>query len=334
MTITRPTRLAAVAVFAVTMTVSLSAQSLLFSKLETWPGLATSAAGTPAAWNFGQVAGVATTANGYILVLHRGAQPIMLFDAGGRFVRAWGDGLFSHGKVGGIGAADRQPGESGYTAVYGPAGCYNCGAHAIRVDPDGNIWVVDAPGHVVYKMDFQGRVLMELGSKGVAGQSPNTFNLPTDVGFGIDGAVYVSDGYGNARVVKYSPDGHYLLEWGGRGTGPGKFGLPHNLVVDAQDRVYVTDRDNQRVEVFDADGQFLSEWPTLGGNSALFLTVDQHIWTGGVLRTLDGDPVATLPDGDGGHGMTVTGDDEVFVAQLDGRVQKFVTREVAEEGER
>ena len=303
-----------------------SAQIPLYTEMDGWPDPATSAAGTPALWNFGQVSGVATTANGYILVLHRGASPIMLFDAGGRFVRAWGDGLFSNGKVGGISPADRVPGRSGYTAVYGAAGCHACGAHSIRVDPDGNIWVVDAPGHVVYKMNPQGRVLMELGSKGVAGISRNAFNLPTDVGFAPNGDVYVSDGYGNARVVKYTADGQYLLQWGSRGTGPGEFGLPHNLVVDDEGRVYVTDRDNQRVQVFSAAGEFLSEWADIGGNSALFVTMseDQQIWTGGTLRNLAGEAVATLPGGNGGHGMTVSGTGEVFVAQLSGRVQKFV----------
>jgi len=301
-----------------------SAQSGEYGEISGWPEAPTSVAGTPAAWNFGQVSGVATSANGYVLVLHRGAQSIMLFDAAGRFVRAWGDGLFSHGKVVGIAPEDREPGQSGYTAVYGPAGCYACGAHAIRVDPEGNLWVVDAPGHVVYKMDFQGRVLMELGTRGVAGMSENTFNLPTDVAFGADGVVYVSDGYGNARVVKYDAHGRYMLEWGSRGSGPGEFGLPHNLVVDAEGRVYVTDRDNQRVEVFTADGEFLAEWPDIGGNSALFLTSDQHVWTGGTLRTLDGEAIGTLSGGNGGHGMTVTGEGEVFVAQLSGRVQKFV----------
>ena len=302
-------------------------QTAEYTEAEGWPDAPVSAAGTPAAWNFGQVSGVATTANGYVLMLHRGAQPLMLFDPGGRFVRAWGDGLFENGKVAGIAPADREPGQSGYTAVYGAAGCHNCGAHAVRVDPDGDIWVVDASGHVVYKMDFQGRVLMELGAKGVAGRSRNTFNLPTDVAFGPDGSIYVSDGYGNARVVKYSADGEYLLEWGSRGTGPGEFGLPHNLQVDAEGRVYVTDRDNRRVQVFDADGGFLAEWPEIGGNSALFMTEDQHLWTGGTLRSLDGEAVATLPGGNGGHGMTVTEDGEVFVAQLGGRVQKFLGAE-------
>ena len=300
------------------------AQTVKHTEVEGWPDPAVSAAGPPAAWNFGQVAGVATSANGYILVLHRGANPIMLFDATGRFVRAWGDGLFSNGKVSGIPPGDRQPGQSGYTAVYGAAGCHACGAHAIRVDPDGNIWVVDAPGHVIYKMDATGRVLMELGSKGISGVSRTTFNLPTDVAFGPTGEIYVSDGYGNARVMKFDADGQYVLQWGSRGTGPGEFGLPHNLAVDATGRVYVTDRDNQRVQVFSADGEFLSEWRDIGGNSALFMTSDQQLWTGGTLRNLEGRVVTTLPDGNGGHGMTQTLDGEVFVAQLAGRVQKFI----------
>ena len=315
-----------VLVFVVAHGPSASGQVAEYTEVTAWPSPATSAAGTPAAWNFGQVSGVATSANGYIVVLHRGAQPIMLFDSGGRFVRAWGDGLFSNGKVGGISPADRVPGRSGYTAVYGAAGCHACGAHSIRVDPDGNIWVVDAPGHVVYKMNPQGRVLMELGSKGATGMSRNTFNLPTDVGFAPNGDVYVSDGYGNARVVKYTADGQYLLEWGSRGTGPGEFGLPHNLVVADEGHVYVTDQDNQRVQVFSAAREFLSEWADIGANSALFMTMseDQQIWTGGTLRNLAGEAVATLPGGNGGHGMTVSGTGEVFVAQLSGRVQKFV----------
>ena len=301
-----------------------SGQIVAYTEAPAWPSPATSAAGTPASWNFGQVSGVATGADGNILVLHRGAHPIMLFDSAGRFVRAWGDGLFSDGKVGGIAPADRVAGESSYTAVYGPAGCHACGAHSVRVDPAGNIWVVDAPGHVVYKMDPQGRLLMELGAKGVAGMSRNTFNLPTDVGFAPNGDVYVSDGYGNARIVKYSAEGRYLLEWGTRGTGPGEFGLPHNVVVDAEGRVYVTDRDNQRVQVFTPDGEFLREWADIGGVSALFMTDQQRLWTGGTLRSLDGEAVATLPGGNGGHGMTVSDAGAVFVAQLGGRVQKFV----------
>jgi hypothetical protein len=185
---------------------------------------------------------------------------------------------------------------------------------------------------VIYKLtapgarDFAARheVILQLGTHGVSGADATHFNLPTDVAFSPNGDIYVSDGYGNARVVKYSAQGKYLLEWGKRGTGPGEFGLPHNLVVDRQGRVYVTDRDNQRIQVFDAQGKFLDEWKNVGGISTLFLTKDQQIWTGGVLRDLKGEVLAKLPGEPGGHGTTVSESGEVFIAQLTRVVQKFV----------
>ena len=290
-----------------------------------WPQQATSVAGTPAGpWNLGQVAAVATTAEGNILVFHRGAEPIMEFNRDGKFIRSWGNDTISEGKVTRIAPADRQPGWSGYTAVYGPPGCYSCGAHSVRVDPEGNIWIVDATAHIVYKTNQKGEVILQLGTKGVSGGGAKNFNLPTDVAFAPNGDIYVSDGYGSARVVKYSSKGKYLLNWGTRGTGPGEFGLPHNLVVDAQGKVYVTDRDNQRVQVFDFSGKFLDQWTDTGGVSTLFMTKDQHIWTGGVLRNLKGEVVARLPGDPGGHGTTVTEAGDVFIAQLSGVVQKFV----------
>jgi DNA-binding beta-propeller fold protein YncE len=192
------------------------------------------------------------------------------------------------------------------------------------VDAAGNIWAVDATGHVVYKMDPQGKVLMRLGRHGVSGMARDTFNLPTDVAFAPNGDLYVSDGYGNPRVVKYSRDGKYLLEWGKRGTGPGEFGLPHNLVVDARGRVYVTDRDNQRIQIFDSTGKFLNQWTNTGGISSLFMTKDQHIWAGGVLRDLEGKVLGALPGNPGGHGAAVSDSGDVYIAQLSGIVQKFI----------
>jgi len=291
-----------------------------------WPVPPTSAAGVPGDWNFIQVASVAISARGTVLVLHRGAHPIMEFDARGALLRTWGDGLFSEGKVAAIPQAHWTADKSHYSAVYGPAGCASCGAHSIRVDPQGNIWIVDAPGHVVYKMNAEGnKELMRLGTKGTSGTGQNTFNLPTDVAFAPNGDLYVTDGYGSARVVKFSRDGKYLLQWGKRGKGRGEFGLPHNVVTDAQGRVYVTDRDNQRVEVFDANGTFLTEWTGTGGVSGLFMTRDQKIWTGGVLRDLDGHVVGRLsgPGTAGAHGVTASDAGDVYLAQLSGVVQKF-----------
>jgi DNA-binding beta-propeller fold protein YncE len=294
-------------------------------RLVEWPTLPNSAAGVPAGpWNFIQVASVAVTARGSILLLHRGAHPIMEFESNGTFLRSWGDVMFSEGKVGAIPEANWTADRSHYSAVYGPAGCTACGAHSVRVDPQGNVWVIDAPGHIVYKMSPDGKEIMRLGTKGVSGTGPNSFNLPTDVAFAANGDVYVSDGYGSARVVKYSRGGKYLLQWGKRGKGPGEFGLPHNLVADAQGRVYVTDRDNQRIQVFDASGNFLSQWMGTGGVSGLALTKDQRIWTGVILRDLDGRVLGRLPGATGGHGVAVTDSGDVYIAQLSGVVQKFV----------
>ena len=98
------------------------------------------------------------------------------------------------------------------------------------------------------------------------------------------------------------------------------------MVVDAQGRVYVTDRDNQRIQVFDSNGKFLDQWKEVGAVSTLFITKDQHIWTGGVLRNLNGEVVARLPGNTGGHGTTVTASGDVYISQLSGIVQKFVKR--------
>jgi DNA-binding beta-propeller fold protein YncE len=297
---------------------------LLPYKLVEWPKPPTSAAGVPGAWNFIQVASVAATSQGRLLVLHRGAHPVMEFESDGAFVRSWGDAMFSEGKVAAIPEVHWTADKSHYSAVYGPAGCTSCGAHSVRVDPQGNIWVVDAPGHVVYKLNPDRKEIMRLGTKGVSGADARHFNLPTDVAFGPNGDVYVTDGYGSARVVKYTRDGTYVLQWGRRGKGPGEFGLPHNLVVDRQGRVYVTDRDNQRIEVFDSEGKFLSQWPGTGGVSGLAITNDQRIWTGGTLRDLDGHVLGQLPGNPGGHGVAVAESGDVYIAQLSGVVQKFV----------
>src|SRR5262245_15882702 len=163
------------------------------NKLVEWPTPPTSAAGVPSAWNFIQVASVAISPRGTILVFHRGAHPLMEFESGGKYLRSWGDGMFSEGKVAAIPEAHWTADKSHYSAVYGPAGCASCGVHSVRVDPQGNIWVVDAPGHVIYKMSPEWKELMRLGTKGVSGSGPNNFNLPTDVAFAPGGEIYVTD---------------------------------------------------------------------------------------------------------------------------------------------
>jgi DNA-binding beta-propeller fold protein YncE len=303
-----------------------SAPELAYQAEAAWPLPPTTAAGAPGLWNFIQVSGVAVNSAGDLLVLHRGAYPILQFKSDGRLVRAFGDGLFSEGKVGGIAPEHQVKGRSTYTAVYGAAGCTACGAHSIRLDPQGSIWVVDAPAHVIYKLSQDGQIVMQLGTKGVSGTGHNTFNLPTDIAFAPNGDLYVSDGYGSQRVVRFTRDGEYVTEWGSWGSGPGQFYLPHNLAIDAQGRVYVTDRENRRIEVFDGNGKFLKEWSTEARVSGLFLTKDQHLWAGDALYDLDGKLLGRLPGAPGGHGVVVTASGDVYLAQLNGTVQKFLKK--------
>ena len=293
-------------------------------KFVEWPAPPKSAAGFSAPWNFIQVSSVAISPRGNVLVLHRGAHPLLEFDTSGALIKSW-DGLtISEGKVAAIPKANWAPDRSRYSAVYGPAGCTACGAHSVRVDPQGNIWVVDATSHVIYKLNGEGKEIMRLGTKGTSGASRTTFNLPTDVAFAPNGDLYVTDGYGGARVVKFSRDGKYLTEWGKRGAGPGEFELPHNVVVDSKGLVYVTDRENQRIQIFDANGKFLREWTGTGGVSGLAMTGDGRIVTGSVVRDLNGTVVAKLPDAPAAHGAAVDAAGNIYLAQLTGIVQKFV----------
>ena len=305
---------------------SAPAAPMLPYKLVEWPMPPTSAAGFAAPWNLIQASSVAITAKGNVLVLHRGAHPILEFTPDGKLIRSWGDGLFSEGKVAAIPKMNWSPERSRYSAVYGAAGCASCGAHSVRVDPQGNIWVVDAAGHVIYKLNPEGKEIMRLGTKGTSGTSSTTFTLPTDIAFAPSGDLYVTDGYGSARVVKFTRDGKYILQWGTRGAGPGQFELPHNLVIDTQGRVYVSDRENQRIEVFDADGKYLTEWKNTGGISGLAMTPDQRIVSGAVVRDLNGQVIGRLPEALSAHGAAVDAAGNIYLAQLTGIVQKFVKR--------
>ena len=300
---------------------------LNYKSVPEWPKPALGDKGFPAGpWNYWQVPGVSVEPNGNVLVLHRGDDAILEYKPNGDLIGPWGDVKFSQGKIMFVPKEDRTAVMSGYQAVYGPSGCSNCGAHEIRTDPAGNVWVVDAPGQVIYKLNPQGHTILTLGAKGKAGMTANTFYLPTDVAFAPNGDIVVSDGYGNARIVRFTAEGKYLSEFGSRGNGPGQFQLPHNVVIDAKGRIYVTDRDNQRVEVFAADGRYLSEWDHIGGVSSLVMTKDQHVWTGGVLRDLNGNIIGRLP-GEGStesHGAAVAANGDVYLGLLNGTVEKFV----------
>jgi len=131
--------------------------------------------------------------------------------------------------------------------------------HGLTVDINDNIWVTDVALHQVFKFNHQGRLLMTLGEAEKAGKDSAHFNMPTGVAVAKDGSFYVSDGYGNSRVVKFSAEGKYLFEWGTKGRGGGEFDIPHAIELDDRGNVYVADRENGRIQVFDSNGTFLRE---------------------------------------------------------------------------
>jgi sugar lactone lactonase YvrE len=132
--------------------------------------------------------------------------------------------------------------------------------HGLAVDRADNVWLTDVALHQVYKFTHDGRMLLKLGERGVPGDDSAHFNRPTDVAIAADGSFYVSDGYENSRIIKFAADGRFLLQWGTKGTQAGQFDLPHGVALDARGRVYVADRSNARVQIFDGNGRYLTEW--------------------------------------------------------------------------
>lgn len=131
--------------------------------------------------------------------------------------------------------------------------------HGLTVDAENNVWLTDVGLHQIFKFNHSGKLLLTLGETKVAGNDHIHFNKPTDVAIAKDGSFYVSDGYGNSRIVKFSAQGKYLFEWGKRGDKPGEFDIPHGIDLDENGNVYVADRENSRIQVFDAKGKFLHQ---------------------------------------------------------------------------
>jgi peptidylamidoglycolate lyase len=136
--------------------------------------------------------------------------------------------------------------------------------HGLSVDSEDNVWVTDVAHNQVFKFTHDGELLLALGEQGVEGSDPAHFAQPTDVAFGPDGSVYVSDGYVNGRIVNFTADGAYRFEWGEPGREPGQFDVAHDLAIDAQGRVYVADRENDRIQIFEPGGDFVEEWSGKG----------------------------------------------------------------------
>lgn len=212
----------------------------------------------PEGRSMGSTSAVAVAADGHIWVAERcGANsckdssvaPVLEFNPSGAVVRSFGAGMF----------------------VF---------PHGMTLDAEGNLWITDGQGqpgkgHQVFEFSPQGKVLMTLGKAGVAGDGPDTFNQPNAVAIAPNGDIFVSDGHsagrGNARVVKFSKDGKFIKQWGGHGSGPGQFEVPHTLAFDSQGRLFVGDRANNRIQIFDQEGRFLAEWKQFSRPSGIFI---------------------------------------------------------------
>ena len=162
--------------------------------------------------------------------------------------------------------------------------------HGLTVDKDNNVWVTDVGLHQIFKFSHEGKLLMKLGEAKIPGNDSLHFNRPTDVAVAADGSFYVSDGYRNSRVVKFSASGKYIFEWGRKGNKPGEFNIPHAIDLDAKGNVYVADRQNNRIQEFDANGKFLKEWKNKSFANLYSVTIDkrnQHLFAVDYLIIMD-----------------------------------------------
>jgi DNA-binding beta-propeller fold protein YncE len=226
----------------------------------------------------GETAGVATNSKGHLYVYTRTASATVTLGTNRVFQRSGGSRLFEFDQNG---KYVREIGQGVYGMVF---------AHAVRVDPQDNVWIVDEADMVI-KYDPDGKFLMAMGRKpeaiNVPRPAPNpaatgagipgdNFNQPTDVTWDPQGNIFVSDGYGNSRIAKFDKNGRFIKSWGTRGTGPGQFNTPHSITADAKGNVYVADRENNRVQVFDNDGNFKTMYVNVGSPWAVCITPGAH----------------------------------------------------------
>ncbi len=219
----------------------------------------------PEGWAHVDVCGLAIDPQDRVYVANRGDHPIMVFDCEGNLLTWWGEGCFEQ-------------------------------IHGICIAPDGSIYCTDSGNHTVSKFSSEGKLLSVLGNKNKPSdtgyvklpdlrESTETikrggppFNRPTGTAFAASGEIYISDGYGNARVHKFTPNGDLLFSWGEPGDAPGQFMLPHSVRTDRQERVWVVDRVGNRVQIFDAQGEFLDQWTGFSTPTDLVIDSEETVY--------------------------------------------------------
>jgi DNA-binding beta-propeller fold protein YncE len=257
----------------------------------------------PAGWWLGDVSGVTSSPDGEVYVFQRGAaaDPILVYDRQGRFLRSWGRGLI---RV----------------------------AHGLRRDATGDLWATDTDRHQVYRFTRDGELVSSLGRRDEPGAGDDTFNMPTDLAFGPNGLTYIADGYGNSRVVVADAEGRFVGTWGRHGSAEGEFDTPHSIGIAPDGLVYVCDRGNRRLQVFEPDGRFRAAWtPPTGSPQAITITADGECWLLCAIDSIAGRVIrldlATLQIAESfegpGHMVERTAWGDILAASLTGNIIRW-----------
>ena len=270
-----------------------------YERVPSWPTL-------PRYWAMGMASDGAVNSRDEVPIFSRGEHPVTIWDTDGNFISSWGEGTFS------------------------------ANPHGIYIAPNDNVWLVDRDYHIATEYSPAGESLRTLGEK--LNPAPSfrgvPFNMPSGLAIAPNGDMFVSDGYGAHRVHKFSADGELLLSWGKEGTGPGEFALLHNIWVDSRSRVFICDRENSRIQIFDSDGNFIEEWTDLVRPGDVWVLDDVvHVIEsgpeGGVsLWDLDQNLITRWRSNEpeagsilGGHGICVDSQGSIYVTEI-GRGQR------------
>ena len=219
--------------------VRFGSEDLEFEVVEGWDQL-------PEGWKYGHIIGVDVDKDDNVYIFNRGEHPVIVFNRDGIFQKSWGEGFFNS-------------------------------PHGIYIDHQDNVFLTDSNHHAVFKFTLDGELLETYGTKGELHEG-EPFNRPTDVAVAPTGEIYVSDGYGNSRVHKFSPDGELQLSWGEPGDGPGQFEIPHDVDIYKDGRVFIADRQNNRIQIFDPHGNYLKEWTGFQLPCAVYIGRDERIY--------------------------------------------------------
>jgi len=264
----------------------------------------------PDGYEFGWIPAVAVDSQDRVYVYSRSEHPMVVFDRDGNFLSSWGEDILKD-------------------------------AHGIFIDTEDNIYCTERETHVIHKFSTDGDLLMTLGTMDKPGAEGEPFNLPTDLALGPEGEMFISDGYGNARIHKFSPDGELIKSWGQPGTGPGEFDLPHCVRVDPRNRLMVADRENNRIQFFTLDGDYIEEWDNLLQPDTIFIDDDELVYIAELqqrvtIMTLDGDVVSQWGSDRGStvsgeffacpHGIWLDSHEDIYIGevQADARLQKYI----------